>query len=129
MSEINKEHNLEAEIAELNREIEIKRAELEQEKGIVEEREAVSEVVASHVYASDTSTQAVSPAPSSANYLDNLDADTVVLVNNLISDIPKAGIKKTIARARAEHPFVLDAFHDALVTKLYEELKERGLIA
>ncbi len=136
MSETYKENNLEAEIAELNREIEAKRAQLEKEKGIVEERDVVKEVVSQHVYASDEVSDGAAipakstsaPAVPTANYLDGLDTDTILTVNSLISAIPEMGIKKTITKARTEHPLILDAFHDALVNNLYEELKERGLI-
>ena|SRR3989344_8786664 len=38
------------------------------------------------------------------------------------------GIKRASEEARDSGPIVLDAFHDALTDKLYEELKKRGLI-
>ena len=38
------------------------------------------------------------------------------------------GIKKAIEEAKKNSAFVLDAFHDALVDKMHDELKERGII-
>lgn len=38
------------------------------------------------------------------------------------------GIKRASEEARDGGPLVLDAFHDALTDKLYNELKQRGLI-
>jgi hypothetical protein len=131
------EHNLESEIAELSREIEVKRRQLEAERGIVEERELVSAVVAEKISSSPAaiSTEQVSNTiPSTVagaktdDYLAALDDHTVTAVNTLISTIPTEGLNKVITKARQFDPLVLDAFHDALVTKLYAELQTRGLI-
>jgi hypothetical protein len=62
------------------------------------------------------------------DYLDTLDRETAARVSSLISLVEENGFKAAIAEAQAEDPFVLDAFHDALVGKLYHELKDRGLI-
>jgi hypothetical protein len=40
----------------------------------------------------------------------------------------KDGILKASSEAAKSSPFVLDAFHDALSGKLYEELKKRGIV-
>jgi hypothetical protein len=40
----------------------------------------------------------------------------------------KDGILKASSEAAKASPFVLDAFHDALAGKLYEELKKRGVL-
>jgi hypothetical protein len=40
----------------------------------------------------------------------------------------KDGILKASSEAAKASPFVLDAFHDALAGKLYEELKKRGVV-
>ena len=38
------------------------------------------------------------------------------------------GILKAANEAKKSNPFVLDAFHDALTGKLYDEFKRRGLL-
>ena len=43
-------------------------------------------------------------------------------INALVQGLFEQGIRKTIATV-VEEILILDAFHDALVDKLYEELK------
>lgn len=62
------------------------------------------------------------------NYLDSMPEAAGLIVNGLLSGLPELGLAKTIDRAQAESPFILDAFHDALTTRLYGELKSRKLI-
>ncbi len=141
-------NNLESEIAELQKMIEAKRDQLEKEVGIVEEKELVRQSVREMFL--DTTTPplsssanplpAQSPTPvstpsvkvqpnsASASYLDYLDADTTEKINHLIEEIPAKGVALVIDEVAAQEPFVIDAFHDALVDKLYDELKARGLV-
>lgn len=49
-------------------------------------------------------------------------------VERLIDTAFSEGIEKSVKEARKQGPFILDAFHDALTAKLYEELKKRGLL-
>jgi hypothetical protein len=116
---------LEAELADLSRQIEARRAELAAVNGVVTERELVHQTV-SHEFGVPTATIAAS-APAE-DYLDSLDDTTAGAVNDLISMVPTHGIKKTLSAAREQDPVVLDAFHDALVDRLYDELKERGWV-
>ena len=133
--------DLEAEIAELTKQIEAKKLALESSAGVVrEDREIVSSTVAERFYdpasssASDDTTDDGSDRESdkktkiSKDYLDNLQPETVSAINAYVSLIPKSGIRKTIKLVQTEQPFIVDAFHDALVTRLYEELKQRGII-
>ncbi|MCX6713415.1 MAG: hypothetical protein NTY66_04390 [Candidatus Vogelbacteria bacterium] len=134
---------LEAEIAELSRQIEEKKRALEGTSGIVhEDKELVSEAVAEHFYSqapvsggtpvavSDDSTVPVvkKPVPVADDYLSTLPPETVEQLNGYISMIPASGIRPTIAKVQTESPFLLDAFHDALVTRLYDELVSRGIV-
>jgi hypothetical protein len=115
---------LEAELADLSRQIEARRAELAAVSGVVTERELVHQTV-SHEFG----VPAATAAPSAAeDYLDSLDDTTAGAVNDLISMVPTHGIKKALSAAREQDPVVLDAFHDALVDRLYDELKERGWV-
>lgn len=138
-------NGLEAEIAELSRQIEVKRKQLESERGIVSDREVVHEALAEDFVTNEAVTTTeqvgldltqvkvtpqVAQAPTvGQSYLDILDDQSVAIINNLISLVPVEGIKKTIKQALTHPPFILDAFHDALVDKLYDELKTRGLVS
>lgn len=62
------------------------------------------------------------------SYLDSLADDVVSTVNSLISLVPTKGIKATLKEAKKNDPIVIDAFHDVLVEKLYEELKQRKIV-
>lgn len=147
MAEIIVTSDLESEIAELSRQIENKKRALEAENGIVrEEKEVIAETVAEHFYTgtapiavttsngdnndiSDSSKATpIKPASVSKDYLDTLAPEAVEAVNLYVSMIPKDGIRKTVTKVQSEQPFLIDAFHDALVTRLYDELKERGII-
>lgn len=139
-------NNLEVEIAELQKMIEAKRDQLEKEGGIIEEKELVRQsvkemfldkttpttptpVVAASNSSSVPTTTASSPVvPPNGSYLDYLDPQTTEIINNLIGEIKDKGITPVIDEVAGQEPFVVDAFHDALVDKLYEELKARGLV-
>ncbi len=144
MSELNLSgNNLEAEIAELTKQIEVRKRVLEEQNGIRPEgKEMVAEALAEHfspepqaaaLAASDGSQTTAPPSPvrpsePGKSYLDALDPSTILAVNSYISMVPVEGIKKTVAKVRTESPFIIDAFHDVLVTHLYEELKTRGIV-
>jgi len=131
--------NLEQEIAELQKKIEEKRNLLEQQGGIIEEKELVSEAVrevASTV--SETRSEELSPVapakaekakPDDASYLDLLDEESVTMLNDLITKLPEIGLAKTVAMAESYNiPYLVDALHDVLVDRLYDELKSRGFV-
>ena len=134
---------LEAEIAELSRQIEEKKRVLEGQSGIVrEDKEILAETVAEHFYptpanltapAIDNNIPATAVLPSAPqkvtdDYLATLPPEQVDILNAYISMVPKDGIKATVNKLMAENPFMIDAFHDVLVTRLYDELKQRGIV-
>ncbi|HEY4506424.1 MAG TPA: hypothetical protein VJJ24_03195 [Candidatus Paceibacterota bacterium] len=140
---MNEAPNIEAEIAELSRQIDEKRRVLEESRGIsVEHKEALAEVVREHVFKDQAPKFTPAPQPNPAvpppsggttasgqkSYLDDLSPESATEVNRLIELVPTKGLMAAIAEAKNSDPFVLDAFHDALVDKLYDELKSRGLI-
>ena len=124
--------NIEAEIAALSAQIEAKRAQLEQERGsAVESHEVLHHVVGEKVYGEPrpiVPLHATHTSTSTTSYLDGLDPADIEKINILIDMIPKQGIKKTIEQAKNEPAYILDAFHDALVDKLHDELKKQKLI-
>ena len=138
-------NNLEQEIADLQKMIEAKRDQLEKDGGIVEEKDLVrqsvkemflntstpkaGQTIPSQNSSAITSTPAISQTvPATGSYLDYLDDQTAEVINGLVSQIGTKGITAVINEALAQEPFVVDAFHDALVDKLYDELKTRGLV-
>lgn len=62
------------------------------------------------------------------NYLKDSPAEVKLRVEKLVDSVFHQGIEKTVKEAKGGDAFVLDAFHDALTDKLYEELKQRKLI-
>jgi len=134
---------LELEIAELQKKIEEKKNQLEQQGGIVEERDLVASAVKEIFLpgqAVPVSTQPVTdtgavahttPTTSdrSGSYLDHLDEQTAATVSELIQKVPTVGIAKVVTEAELAGPYIIDALHDALVDKLYDELKSRGIVS
>lgn len=138
MAEKNFGNNIESEIVELSRQIEEKRQQLEAKADIVDERDLVSGAIRAHTASDgdeDLLSQALTgasvgpkPVGKSDDYLDTLDPVSADIVSQYIYQLPANGIKKTVETVKKEHPYIVDAFHDALVTRLYDELKTRGLI-
>lgn len=125
--------NLEQEIAALSQQIEAKRSQLELERGgHVESREALHAVVSEKMTSQIPTFKVQNPTkPQTSNlksYLDDMDPADIEKLNTFIDLIPKQGIAKTIEQVKNESPFLLDAFHDALVDKLHDELKRQKLI-
>lgn len=61
-------------------------------------------------------------------YLKEYDDEVKSTVRQLIQTAWQKGIEAAAADARKHGPFVMDAFHDALVDKLYDQLKKRGIL-
>lgn len=66
-----------------------------------------------------------SPLP---NYASDAPAEAKLEIEYLLDMALHHGIEKANAHAQKSNLFVMDAFHDALVTKLYPELKKRGIV-
>lgn len=62
------------------------------------------------------------------DYLKSSDQGTKNAVEKLLEDTIRNGLASGINEARKMPPFILDAYHDALIDKLHEELKKRGMI-
>lgn len=71
------------------------------------------------------STQTSSYLPS---YVLDKDENVKKTVENLINIFLKEGLEKSLKEARNYPPFIVDAFHDALVDKIIPELRKRNLI-
>ncbi len=62
------------------------------------------------------------------NYLNDSPAEIKLQVEKLVESVFHQGIEKAVKEASKNSAFILDAFHDALTDKLYDELKKRKLI-
>ena len=125
--------NIEAEIADLSRQIEAKRRLLETESGMVEDKQVVAAVV--KVPAEDTSVPILRPVSGnqsnqdgSLSYLDSLDDQTKERVLEFVDKVFERGLGRTISEAKKLEALDLDAFHDTLTDRVYNELKKRGLV-
>lgn len=136
-------NNLELEIAQLQRKIEEKKNQLEQQGGIVEEKELVGSALREIFTGVSAPSGASLPMTSSAvatakagtatndkdiSYLDNIDNQTAETISLIIQKLPETGIAKAVSEAELGGPFLVDVLHDALVDRLYDELVKRGFI-
>ncbi|MEK7555473.1 MAG: hypothetical protein AAB516_01475 [Patescibacteria group bacterium] len=124
---------LEADIERLSKEIIEKRNLLEHKE--LSERELVKQALrplVRQVLTQSTTPAAQSTAPVGESilpdYLKDSPAEIKLQVEKLVDSVFHQGIEKTAKQARQAGAFILDAFHDALTDKLYEELKKRKLI-
>lgn len=100
---------------------------LEKEPAVHEEtaKAAIREAIKPKVYP---------PSPAGADdktlpaYAKDAPEDAKQEAHRLADLVFSQGLDKTVSQARQAEPFVLDVFHDALVDRLYEELKKRNII-
>ena len=57
-----------------------------------------------------------------------MSAEAKLEIEYLVDMALHHGIDKAVEKAKASGPFVLDAFHDALTGKLYDEMRRRGML-
>lgn len=104
------------------------------EKGKKGVKTVIQEQTAPPITATGTAAQPAQPAapPASSVTLPSyLDKETDLLklkVEKLLDLALHKGVNRAAEEARDNGPLVVDAFHDALTDKLYDELKQRGLI-
>jgi hypothetical protein len=135
--------NTENELLELSRQIEKKRHELESENNIIDKREVVKHVVSDVTNEDEDSgdenknesetkvreSKTDISREKTGSYIDSLDGETLNHIQNKINVVFEKGVKKGIKEAKKDFsPHELDAFHDLLVDRLYDELKSRGLV-
>lgn len=116
-------------------ELDIKRLSSEiKERGIAEKgKEALKEVIKGEIPAPITAVpaQPTTPPASSVTLPSYMAAEKDLIklkVEKLLDLALHKGIKRASEEARDSGSLVLDAFHDALTDKLYEEIKKRGLL-
>lgn len=121
---------VEAEIAELSRAIEAKRASLAEGGKTLENPEELRAAIKEQIL-----DIAVPAAPAHVvvhtpnDYKDTLDPASADKVNAFLEQTFADGIRKTLSRIAGEDPFIVDVYHDALVDRLYDELVSRKMIS
>ena len=119
----------EQEVSEIAMQIEKRRNLLEQDAGVESHAEVAREVIAEAIKnAAGKAPSDTSPTPQGTSYLDSTDTDSAHKVNMLIDEIQEKGLTAAIADAKNQSPYILDAFHDSLVEKLYNTLKSANYI-
>ncbi len=133
--------NLELEIAQLQQKIEEKKNQLEQQGGIVEEKELVGSALREMFTGANQMPMGQVPVAGNGStqtsqatmvkddsYLDTVDSETAEAISLLIQKLPETGIAKAVAEAEISGPYRVDVLHDALVDRMYDELVQRGFI-
>ena len=118
----------EQEVTKISLEIEQRRNKLEQEAGIESHERVAREVIGEAIRTAGTGAHAHTPENSDVSYLDSAPEEEAHQVNALIDMIKEKGLTAAISDARTKTPYILDAFHDALVEKLYNTLKTGNYI-
>lgn len=72
--------------------------------------------------------QTQSSSNSLPDYAKDAPAEAKLEIEYLLDMVLHHGIEKADAEARKSSPFIMDAFRDALATKLYPELQKRGIV-
>ena len=121
--------NLDTELIEVGQLIERRRNILEQENKIFDERTTISDIVASQIKDDSNDLSDDNQINNHNSYINDLDPEKMQSVQSKIDTIFDKGLKKGITEAKNDlSALELDAFHDILVGRLYDELKKRGLI-
>jgi hypothetical protein len=95
------------------------------------QKEAVKAAVGERIGLGTLAPPAAGPAPASPilpNYLQNAPSDVKLRVENLVDLAWHKGIPVAVKAAQKAGSLYVDALHDALTDKLYEEFKKRKLI-
>lgn len=111
---------LEKEIQELRKEVESYRAR------VPDERAAVHRVVGERVQ-QEKRMAGVHPSAIVPHYITLNHPELRLQVEQLIDRAWHQGLSHTLKEARKSGMIILDAFHDALTDKLYDEFQKRGL--
>src|SRR3989344_2983705 len=95
------------------------------------DRDALQSVLAQRIQS-----QALTPEEPAAPendvlpvYLQKESPEIQLKVEELIDVTFHKGIDASISEAKKYGPYILDAFHDTLTSKLYDELRSRGLVS
>ncbi len=126
--EENLKHNLDTELLEVSQLIEQRRNILEQENQIFDQKNVISDILTSQL--KDDPVVLKNDDNNEDSYINNLDPEKIQSVQSKVNVVFNKGLKKGIEEAKNDlSALELDVFHDMLVGRLYDELKNRGLIS
>ncbi len=113
----------------------MKQSETKEKAGITPEaqREAVKQTVAKEIYPDGKvpilkPEGTFAPSPVLPNYLQDASQEVRLQVEQLVDLAWYKGIRAAVKEAEKSGSFFVDALHDALTDKLYNEFKNRGLL-
>lgn len=87
-----------------------------------------SSSAASHAAVSSPRKDTSKKAGLLPSYLTDVSPEIRLEVEYLLDIAYHGGISKAVSEAKKSPDFIQDAFHDVLVSKLYPELKKRGIL-
>ena len=130
---------IEQDIERLSRELVEKQRQLTSAETRKEHKEVLHQVIGERIQQGPPCQAAAGTGASSLVVDDDEDKELPEYLKNVSPEIRKevhllihlafnGGIEKAASAAKKHGSFILDAFHDALVDKLYNELKSRGLL-
>src|SRR3989338_3113770 len=98
--------------------------------GVVEQKRAIKESLGQVIKPAPTSSQPASRTQSNVlpSYLQDAPDIIKLKVEKLLDLAWHKGVLAAANKAKKGDPLILDALHDAVTDKLYEELKKRGHI-
>lgn len=119
---------LEKEIEQLATEIKERAggAALETQKETV--KAAVGEKIAAATPTPAAPAKSAEPSPVLPGYLQSASSEVKLKVEQLVDLAWHKGIPAAVKEAQKSGPLYVDALHDALTDKLYEEFKKRNLL-
>lgn len=121
------EHNaLEKDIERLSKEVLERKTRPEHAE--TSEREIVKSVIGEQIKAQPSPAPAQIQSPILPKYMQQESPEAQLQVEQLIDLAFHKGVDEAVKEAKKQGPFILDALHDSLTSKLYEELKSRKLI-
>ena len=92
-------------------------------------REIIKSAIGAQIQSQAADTAPQNAAPSVLpQYLQQESPEMQLKVEELIDLAFHKGIEASVKEAKKYGPFILDAFHDSLTGKIYDELKARKLI-
>jgi hypothetical protein len=121
---------IEADIKKLAEEV--KRLKIKAETNHLSEQEIIKKSLSAMVPIAQVQSQTQKKEPSDKpipKYAESFSPELQLEIEYLLHTAFTEGITKALADAqKSNNPAVLDAFHDALSGKLYEELKQRKIL-
>lgn len=121
------EHSaLEKDIERLSKEVTERRSRPEHAQ--TPEREIVKSVIGEQMQKQPAPEPTTAQSAVLPKYLQQEPPEIQLQVEQLIDLALHKGIDEAVKEAKKQGPFMLDALHDSLTSKLYEELKARKLL-